>query len=224
MSSASEPEGYTTLDAEVGGGVEVELEVRRSRFLTVLRRVTDEEAARDLVAERRKEYFDASHHCSAIILGHRGEITRSSDDGEPSGTAGVPMLAVLRAHDLTDVVAVVTQWFGGTKLGTGGLARAYGDAVALAVESAGPRRVERLQRMDIRVDVADAGHIEESLRRLALPEGRFEVMDTQWGAEARIRTVVSPVAAEELDAALASLSAGRLTAEPSGEAWWEVRR
>src|SRR5690242_12155922 len=98
-----------------------ELEVSRSRFLADVRRVESEEAARAVIAEVRTEYRDARHHCSALVLGSDHRIQRSNDDGEPSGTAGAPMLAALRAAELSDVVAVVTRWFGGTLLGAGGL-------------------------------------------------------------------------------------------------------
>src|SRR5690606_5623750 len=104
-----------------------ELEIRRSRFITWLRRAEDEEAARDLVEEARHTYPDARHHCSAFVVRVPGAnlVERSSDDGEPAGTAGMPMLEVLRGSGLVDVSAVVIRYFGGVKLGTGGLVRAY---------------------------------------------------------------------------------------------------
>ena len=110
-----------------------EVEDRGSRFLCTLRRVATEDDARALVAALRREHGDARHHCSAFVLGADGAIQRSSDDGEPAGTAGAPMLDVLRGAGLSDVAAVVTRWFGGTLLGAGGLVRAYSDAVRGAV-------------------------------------------------------------------------------------------
>ena len=104
---------FRTIDAAPGGGVDVETEIRRSRFLTRLRRVTTEAQARAVVEERRSAHFDARHHCSAFVLGADGRTARSSDDGEPAGTAGVPMLQVLRKKALTDVVAVVTRYSAG---------------------------------------------------------------------------------------------------------------
>ena len=85
----------------------------------------------------RAQHWDARHHCSAFVLGPRSELQRSSDDGEPAGTAGAPMLEVLRGAGVSDVAAVVTRWFGGTLLGAGGLVRAYGDAVRAALAEAG---------------------------------------------------------------------------------------
>src|SRR5690606_33095353 len=100
---------------------EAEIEVKRSRFLCTLRRVGTEADARAVVEEMRRQHWDARHHCSAFVLGPDGALQRSSDDGEPAGTAGAPMLEVLRGHGVSDVVAVVTRWFGGVLLGAGGL-------------------------------------------------------------------------------------------------------
>ncbi len=97
---------------------------------------------------------DARHHCTAFVLGPDGTTMRSNDDGEPSGTAGAPMLEVLRGRGLTDVVAVVTRWFGGTLLGTGGLIRAYGDAVSLALDGASLVRMELREGLVVEVDHA----------------------------------------------------------------------
>jgi uncharacterized YigZ family protein len=115
-----------------------ETEVRRSRFLALVARTDTEAEARAVVAAARKAHPDARHHCSAFILDGDGAhaTERSSDDGEPSGTAGAPMLDVLRGAGLVSVTAVVTRWFGGVKLGTGGLARAYGEAISAALADA----------------------------------------------------------------------------------------
>ena len=107
----------------------VEEEIKKSRFICQVKRVTTEEEAREFIAQIKKEHYKATHNCSAFILGERSTIKRTSDDGEPSGTAGVPMLNVLEQHDLTDICVVVTRYFGGIKLGAGGLIRAYGGAV-----------------------------------------------------------------------------------------------
>ncbi len=123
---------------------EAATEVRRSRFLAALARTDTEEQARAFVADRRRTHPDARHHCTAFVLAGDGAQPRerTSDDGEPSGTAGQPMLDVLRGADLVDVTAVVTRWFGGVKLGTGGLVRAYSDAVVAALVEAPRVRVE----------------------------------------------------------------------------------
>ena len=116
---------------------QVQEEIKKSRFICHIKRVTTEEEARNFIQAVKKEHYKATHNCSAFILGERSEMKRSSDDGEPSGTAGVPMLGVLENHQLTNVCAVVTRYFGGIKLGAGGLIRAYAGSVALAIKEIG---------------------------------------------------------------------------------------
>ncbi len=106
-----------------------EITEKKSRFIATLKRVESEEEAAAFVEAMKKKYWDASHNCSAMVIGERGELTRCSDDGEPSGTAGRPMLEVLLSERLRNAAVVVTRYFGGTLLGTGGLVRAYTQAV-----------------------------------------------------------------------------------------------
>ena len=112
-------------------------EIKKSRFICHAKRVYSEEEARDFITAIKKEHYKATHNCSAFIVGERSEIKRTSDDGEPSGTAGIPMLGVLENHNLTNVCVVVTRYFGGIKLGAGGLIRAYAGSVALSVKEIG---------------------------------------------------------------------------------------
>ena len=116
---------------------QVQEEIKKSRFICHAKRVYSEEEARDFITAIKKEHYKATHNCSAFIVGERSEIKRTNDDGEPSGTAGVPMLGVLENHNLTNVCVVVTRYFGGIKLGAGGLIRAYAGSVALAVKEIG---------------------------------------------------------------------------------------
>ena len=116
---------------------QVQEEIKKSRFICHAKRVYSEEEARNFITAIKKEHYKATHNCSAFIVGERSEIKRTSDDGEPSGTAGIPMLGVLENHNLTNVCVVVTRYFGGIKLGTGGLIRAYAGSVALAVKEIG---------------------------------------------------------------------------------------
>jgi len=116
---------------------QVQEEIKKSRFICHAKRVYSEAEARDFITAIKKEHYKATHNCSAFIVGERSEIKRTSDDGEPSGTAGVPMLGVLENHNLTNVCVVVTRYFGGIKLGAGGLIRAYAGSVALAVKEIG---------------------------------------------------------------------------------------
>ena len=147
----------------------VEDEIKKSRFICHIKRVTTEEEARDFITSIKKEHHKATHNCSAVIIGEKGEIKRTSDDGEPSGTAGVPMLSVLENHQLTNLCAVVTRYFGGIKLGAGGLIRAYAGSVALAIKEIGVVEIKeqvglRLQLFtSIFVDKNDQTRIEKAL-------------------------------------------------------------
>jgi len=148
----------------VARGAEAEIEVKRSRFLGTVARVASEDQARAVVDEARRSHWDARHHCSAFVLGPEPAVQRSNDDGEPSGTAGAPMLEVLRGRGLSDVVAVVTRWFGGVLLGAGGLVRAYSDAVRAALDEAGVVERRLLSLVDVSVSHADVGRLENDLR------------------------------------------------------------
>ncbi len=116
------------------GGVG-EIVEKKSRFIATVRGCGTEEEAASFVEEMKKKYWDASHNCSAFVIGSRGEVTRCSDDGEPSGTAGRPMLEALLAERICNAAVVVTRYFGGTLLGTGGLARAYAKAARAGLEA-----------------------------------------------------------------------------------------
>ncbi|WP_182354225.1 IMPACT family protein [Flaviflexus huanghaiensis] len=159
--------------------VRTELVISRSRFITQLSPAAGPQEARQLVADMRTEFPDARHHCSAWIVQVDGEQDRehSSDDGEPSGTAGRPMLDVLRGHGLTNVAAVVVRFFGGILLGTGGLVRAYSDSVSQAIDRATLWTVTEVPRWEISAPVASAGRLEAVLRA----EGWN--VEAEWGAD-----------------------------------------
>lgn len=127
----------------------IQLDIKKSQFICHLKRVTCEKEARDFISGLKKEHYKATHHCFAFILGENSTTKRSSDDGEPSGTAGIPILGVLEHHELTNVVAVVTRYFGGIKLGAGGLIRAYAGAVAQAIKEIGCVQVKELQGIQV---------------------------------------------------------------------------
>ena len=177
-------------------------------------RVDDEEGARDVVASARREHHDARHHCSAFVIGPDASLRRSNDDGEPAGTAGAPMLEVLTRRDVSDVVAVVTRWFGGTLLGAGGLVRAYGDAVGLSLDAAGTQERHLLHTMRVTAPVADAGSLDHRLRALGA------VSEVDYGAEVIFTVGVSDPGRFAAD--VAATSAGRATVEPSGTSWVDV--
>ena len=148
-----------------GPGVS-ELKEKRSRFLAEVSPAADRDAAEQAVAEMARRHHDARHICFAWRLGHGDDLLETrSDAGEPSGSAGEPILNALRAAEVTDAVAVVARWFGGVKLGTGGLGRAYRDAAAAALEAA-PRRVIPLGRLfDLEFPYERIGPLEHLLGR-----------------------------------------------------------
>lgn len=141
-----------------------DITVAKSRFIAALARVDTEADARAFSAERRKTHHAARHHATAWILGENAANRRCSDDGEPAGTAGAPMLSVLAGRELTGTAAVVTRYFGGVKLGTGGLARAYGDAVTAALDTLGTVALHRVHRVRLACGHADAGRVDAGLR------------------------------------------------------------
>lgn len=207
--------GYLTIAAPA----RAETEARRSRFICDLDRVGSEDEARAFIEQVRSRSRDARHHCTAFILGPDGATQRSNDDGEPSGTAGAPMLEVLRGRGLSDVVAVVTRWFGGTLLGTGGLIRAYGDAVQAAVDAA--RLVRREQRtvVGLTVSHAAAPRLENALRN------HPEVVVTDVAYAARDVTItlgVSPDSIAAVRALVAELSSGGAELVDLGHEWVDV--
>ncbi len=161
----------------IRGPVDAETEISRSRFLTRLERVSTEAEARAVIARVRAEHPRARHHCSAFVLGPEGRVQRSNDDGEPSGTAGAPMLDALTSAGLHDVVAVVTRYFGGVLLGAGGLTRAYRASVADAVHRA--HRVRRAIRQEVTVHCSYevAAQIESEVRRRGFGVGSADYSD-----------------------------------------------
>lgn len=193
---------------------EAEIEVKRSRFLCTLVRVEDEGDARAVVERLRKEHWDARHHCSAFVLGPNAGIARSSDDGEPSGTAGAPMLEVLQGHEVSDVVAVVTRWFGGVLLGTGGLVRAYGDSVRAGLESVGTLRRTLVLEHELTVSHTEAGRVDNELRSRGV-----HVLDAAYDAAVTLRLGVPAREEETLAPLVAELTAGSGRLREVGSRW-----
>lgn len=152
-----------------------EIEIKKSRFICFLKRIESEEEAKSFIQQLKKEHWKANHNCSAFVLGDRNEIQRSSDDGEPSGTAGVPMLEVLKKNELINVCAVVTRYFGGTKLGAGGLIRAYSGSVAQAVAAVGIVEGRLQHEVFVRMDYPNWGKMENFIttENLAVKDTQF---------------------------------------------------
>ena len=154
-----------------------ELVEKKSTFITHLIRVTSEEEAREFIQKMKKKHYDATHVCSCYVVGDNNEITRANDDGEPSGTAGAPMLDVLVKNEIKNVCATVIRYFGGTKLGTGGLVRAYGGGVINALKNA--TLVERKDALEIRLelDYSLNGKIEYEIEKTNFIVNNLEYTD-----------------------------------------------
>lgn len=202
---------YRTL----AGAVEAEIEIKRSRFLGLLAPAADEDGAREVIAQRRADHPKARHHCTAFVLDPDSRTRRSSDDGEPAGTAGAPILDVLIGHELTYVLAVVTRYFGGTLLGAGGLVRAYGDATSQAVAAA--RIVTHSQRVPVTVTVDYA--LAAAIDRMAHAAGW--TTESDYGAEVVVTIRIPPA---ELDVGLHSLAdvSGGSVDPAIGEPTWSA--
>jgi uncharacterized YigZ family protein len=185
------------------GESESRMKVQGSTFLGAAAPVGTPEAAEEFIRRRREEYFDATHHCSAYRLGTRGDLFRMHDDGEPGGTAGRPILAAIDRAGLTDVVVVVTRWFGGTKLGVGGLARAYGQAADRAL--AAGRAETRYVLIRFRVSFAH-DHTSAVMRAIALAGAR--VAATDYDIDAHLVLEVRRSAAGRLKNALVEATRG----------------
>ena len=192
------------------------LEIKRSEFIGYVQRVETEEEARAFIESKRRAYHDARHVCSAFILGADRQTQRSNDDGEPAGTAGIPMLQALLARrtagrkgettDLSDICAVVVRYFGGIKLGAGGLVRAYTDAVAATLDAAPLVPRERLRLGTVTASHAEAGRFENDLRALG-----YTVLGTDYtasGAHITLGVFDDAATRAQTETALAELTAG----------------
>ncbi|MEZ0095591.1 YigZ family protein [Streptacidiphilus sp. EB129] len=202
---------YLTLASDQGPLLH-EIEVRKSRFLCSLARVQDEAEAQAFVAALRKRYWDARHHCTAFVVGDEPRRERSNDDGEPAGTAGAPMLEVLRGRGLTDTVAVVTRYFGGVLLGAGGLVRAYGGAVSAALDQAVLVERRLVAVLEVTAEHTRAGRLENDLRVAG-----HVVRDVHYTASGvRFDVGVPEAEVEAFHAWLAAATAGAAQAELLG--------
>ena len=190
---------------------QVQEEIKKSRFICHAKRVYSEEEARDFITAIKKEHYKATHNCSAFIIGERSEIKRTSDDGEPSGTAGIPMLGVLENHNLTNVCMVVTRYFGGIKLGAGGLIRAYASSVALAVKEIGIIEIKEQAGIAIQLSYAQYQEYSNFLKEHNLIE-----LDTNFTDQVDTMIYVDKEEKENIKAALVEFFNGKVTLTDQG--------
>lgn len=155
-----------------------EEEIKKSRFICQIKRITTEEEGKAFITAIKKEHYKANHSCSAMIIGDKSQIKRSSDDGEPSGTAGIPMLSVLEKQGLTNLVVVVTRYFGSIKLGTGGLIRAYSGVTAAAIRELGIVDVKKQAGLEVTLTYPQYQTYAQFLEQVALMETETLFSDT----------------------------------------------
>ena len=197
------------------GAGESEYVEKRSRFLGHVRPVESEDEARAFVAEMKKKYYDARHNCWCYLLKDGPE--RYSDDGEPQGTAGIPMLEVFRREGVTNLVCVVTRYFGGVLLGAGGLFRAYTKSAKDALDAAGRSVVRRWIRQELPCSYAA---LERYKQEIAAFDGAVEDLD--YGAGVTIRALLPEERAEAFRARILDLSGGAVEARVCGESFQAV--
>lgn len=167
------PQYYT-----VKGYGEHEIVIEKSRFIAYIDRAETEEEAQEFIQTIKKKHWNATHNCSAYLIGENDQIQKANDDGEPSGTAGVPILEVIKKKHLKDTVVVITRYFGGIKLGAGGLIRAYGKATSEGLNSAGIVERKLMRVMHTKVDYTWLGKLENELRSSIYTIKEIHYLDT----------------------------------------------
>ena len=199
---------YKTILAQA----EAEIVEKKSRFIATVRPVKTEEEARSFIDELKKKYWDATHNVFAYQIGERNEIQRFSDDGEPQGTAGMPVLNVLKGEDVKDTAIVVTRYFGGTLLGTGGLVRAYGKAAKEGLLAAGIAELVLYSRYFVTVDYTDSGKVQSEI----LQDGHV-LHDTQYTDQVQFCVLVESEQSEAFEKKMLDIMKGKQVAEKMDE-------
>ena len=201
---------YITVSKEGFG----EYEEKRSRFLAFVFPAESEEEVLKRIEAHKKKYWDARHNCYAYILGEDGALMRFSDDGEPGGTAGRPMLDVLSGRNLTNVCVIVTRYFGGVLLGTGGLVRAYSQATALAVADAAPVKKIRVDYMELALAYTELGKVQYLLAGEGLTPS-----DIRYESDVKVVIGLPQDRAEGILKALVNAVNGKIEYEKIGEGY-----
>ncbi|PAK35705.1 YigZ family protein [Bacillus safensis] len=183
---------------------EHEIVIEKSRFICHIQRAVSEEEAQAFIQSIKKQHWNATHNCSAYLIGEHDQIQKANDDGEPSGTAGVPMLEVLKKRKLKDTVVVVTRYFGGIKLGAGGLIRAYGKSVSEAINHVG--MVERclMRTMHTTIDYTWLGKVENELRASS-----FQLKEIHYAEDVIFETYVEETQTEQFIEWMTELTNGK---------------
>lgn len=196
-------------------GGEGQITEKKSRFIATVMPVDTEEAAIAFVEEMKKKYWDASHNCSAYVIGERNEIKRYSDDGEPSQTAGKPMLDVLLKEDIKNTAVVVTRYFGGTLLGTGGLIRAYSAAAKEGLLSSVIITKIAAVKLQIRISYTDLGKLQHMLS-----EQGITIVRSEYGQDVELEAVIPKDEYESIISGITELTNGKASLQQGKNCWY----
>lgn len=194
-----------------------EIVEKKSRFIATVRKIASEEEATRFIEEMKKKYWDATHNCSAIVLGERSEISRCSDDGEPSGTAGRPMLEVLLGEEIRNVAVVVTRYFGGTLLGTGGLVRAYGRAVKEGLAQCLIIEKTLAERLLIETDYNGIGKVQ-----YIIGKNGYSVVSTEYTEKVMIDVLIPALEADRARTELVEATNGQIKISKKDSVYYAV--
>lgn len=184
-------------------------EIQKSKFLAYTAPVSSEAEAREFVASIKKKHFDARHNCSAWILGADSSQQKSNDDGEPGGTAGNPILEAIKQHELTNIAVVVTRYFGGIKLGAGGLIRAYNHTASLGLEATPLLEVRLFCPVEAAIDYSLLGTVENWIRTKELRTG-----ETEYADKVTVRLLIEAQEVESITAELIDLTSAQCKITP----------
>ncbi|MFZ7943820.1 YigZ family protein [Neobacillus sp. 19] len=196
---------------------ENEINIQRSRFIAHIKRAETENEAQEFIQAIKKQHWDATHNCSAFLIGEHDQIQKANDDGEPSGTAGVPILEVLKKRKLKDTVVVITRYFGGIKLGAGGLIRAYGKATSEGLDAVGIVERRLTQVIHVKIDYTWLGKIEKELRSSEYTIKEIHYLDT-----VEIETFVDESHVQSFNDWMVELTNGQCTLDKGATVYLEI--
>lgn len=185
-----------------------EYEIKKSKFISNVRHVESEEDAREFIHQVKKKFFDARHNCSAWILGENGDKQKSNDDGEPGGTAGNPILETIKKNNLTNICVVVTRYFGGIKLGAGGLIRAYSHTAALGISAAKIIEMKTFQKISVTVEYNFLATVENFLR-----QKKISAANSDYAEDVTLTIFILPEEVENFLSELTELTAANFLSE-----------
>jgi uncharacterized YigZ family protein len=195
-----------------------EINIQKSRFIAYVNRVTTEEEAQLFLQEVKKKHWDANHNCFAYCIGENNQIQKANDDGEPSGTAGVPILEVIKKRNLNDTIVVVTRYFGGTKLGAGGLIRAYGKSASEGINSTGIVKRKLMTVMETKVSYNWLGKVENELRST----NNYLLKEIKYADDVIFKTYVEQGKEEDFQAWIVETTNGQCQNSPGNVTYLEV--